>query len=92
MSKRNDTWGDRLERYGKQLCIKVHPYVLRHTFATQFLRNGGNALTLQRIMGHSTLDMTKRYVHLTEVDVKAAHAHASPISAAAKKTRLGRIR
>ncbi|NPV71479.1 MAG: phage integrase family protein [Firmicutes bacterium] len=76
---RNDTWGDRLEKYAKELGVKFHPYALRHTFATQFLRAGGNALALQRLMGHSTLEMTKRYVHLTEGDVRKEHSKASPL-------------
>ena len=82
---RNDTWGDRLEMYGKELSIKVHPYMLRHTFATLFLRAGGNALALQRLMGHSTLEMTKRYVHLNQADMRSQHAGASPMQKVAAK-------
>ena len=76
---RNDTWGDRLEKYGDELGVKVYPYMLRHTFATLFLRAGGNALALQRLMGHSTLEMTRRYVHLNQEDMKNQHAGASPM-------------
>ncbi len=39
-------------------------HVLRHTFASHFMMNGGNILTLQRILGHSSLQMTMRYSHL----------------------------
>ncbi|GHD66109.1 phage integrase [Jeongeupia chitinilytica] len=38
-------------------------HVLRHTFASHFMMNGGNILVLQRILGHSTLAMTMRYAH-----------------------------
>jgi site-specific recombinase XerD len=39
-------------------------HVLRHTFASHFMMNGGNILVLQRILGHSSLAMTMRYAHL----------------------------
>jgi integrase len=38
-------------------------HVLRHTFASHFMMNGGNILVLQRILGHSTITMTMRYAH-----------------------------
>lgn len=39
-------------------------HVLRHTFASHFMQNGGNILTLQKILGHSTVVVTMRYAHL----------------------------
>ena len=38
-------------------------HVLRHTFASRFVINGGNILTLQKILGHRSLAMTMRYAH-----------------------------
>ncbi len=40
-------------------------HVLRHTFASRFVMNGGNILTLQKILGHTSLAMTMRYAHLS---------------------------
>ena len=40
-------------------------HVLRHTFASHFVIRGGNILTLQKILGHSSLAMTMRYAHLS---------------------------
>ncbi|MDR6740989.1 integrase [Herbaspirillum sp. 1173] len=40
-------------------------HILRHTFASHFMMNGGNILTLQRILGHHSLAMTIRYAHLS---------------------------
>jgi site-specific recombinase XerD len=41
---------------------KVH--ILRHTFASYFIMNGGNILTLQKILGHSDIGQTMEYAHL----------------------------
>lgn len=46
------------------VCPEQAAYVLRHTFASHFIQNGGNILTLQKILGHSTVAMTMRYAHL----------------------------
>ena len=40
-------------------------HVLRHTFASHFMMNGGNILTLQKILGHGTVIQTMRYSHLS---------------------------
>lgn len=74
------TWNDRLEKYGKKLGVKIRPYDLRHAFALQFLRNGGHALALQRTLGHTNLTMTKRYVALTQEDLRQQHTLASPLN------------
>lgn len=57
----------------------IRPYDLRHTFALEYIRNGANALILQKTLGHSDLSMTKRYVALTNNDLKKEHGLASPI-------------
>ncbi|EBD4137233.1 integrase, partial [Salmonella enterica] len=38
-------------------------HVLRHTFASHFMMNGGNILTLQKILGHATITQTMTYAH-----------------------------
>lgn len=38
-------------------------HVLRHTFASHFMMNGGNILVLQKILGHTDIKMTMRYAH-----------------------------
>lgn len=73
-------WGDRLEMYSKSLGLHIRPYDLRHAFALQFLRNGGQAFALQRTLGHTDLTMTRRYVSLTQQDLRQQHSIASPIN------------
>ncbi|MNR63497.1 site-specific tyrosine recombinase XerD [compost metagenome] len=53
---------------------------MTHPFALEYIRNGANALTLQKTLGHSDLTMTKRYVALTNNDLKKEHGFASPIN------------
>ncbi|ULH16650.1 tyrosine-type recombinase/integrase [Deinococcus sp. KNUC1210] len=54
------------------------PHAFRRGFAVEFLRNGGDVFTLQQIMGHASLDMTRRYVSFLDEDLKSAHLRFSP--------------
>ena len=58
---------------------RIHPHLLRHTFATKYLMCGGDIYSLQRILGHTTLDMVKRYLHLSNQLTLAAYK--SPVDA-----------
>lgn len=57
---------------------KCTPHTLRHSFSVQFLRNGGDVFSLQRILGHASLDMTRHYAELADSDVERKMKAFSP--------------
>jgi site-specific recombinase XerD len=69
-----------LKRLGDKAKVKVHAHQLRHTFAISFLRAGGDVFSLQYLLGHSTLQMTQRYLQsLNANDAARAHQKFSPL-------------
>ena len=69
-------------KYGRQANIKnvrCSPHTFRHTFAKMSVQNGADLFTLQRILGHKTIDMVRRYVNMFGNDVKEAHGRFSPV-------------
>lgn len=69
-----------LQRLGQRAGVpRLHAHLLRHTFATLFLVNGGDVFTLQRILGHTTLDMVNHYVHMAGAQVALRHRAFSPM-------------
>ena len=72
-----------IKRLGKRAGLKgvrCSPHTFRHTFAITCLRNGMGEFSLQWILGHSTLQMTRKYVgSLGATDAIKAHKLASPV-------------
>lgn len=54
---------ERIKEIGASLPKGQAVHVLRHTFASHFMMNGGNILALQKILGHSTILQTMTYAH-----------------------------
>jgi integrase/recombinase XerD len=55
-------------------------HAFRHTFAVNYLRRGGSVFHLQKVLGHSTLEMTRRYANLVTADLQAVHERVSLLS------------
>jgi integrase/recombinase XerD len=55
-------------------------HAIRHTFAVNYLRRGGSVFHLQKVLGHSTLEMTRRYTNLVTADLQAVHERLSLLS------------
>ncbi len=55
-------------------------HAFRHTFAVNYLRRGGSVFHLQKVLGHSTLEMTRRYANLMTADLQAVHERVSLLS------------
>lgn len=76
--------GDRVDKlirnYGEKAGLRrCYPHKLRHTSSVLFLRNGGDPFTLQKKLGHSSLQMTRHYSNLADSDVRAKHLKYGPI-------------
>ena len=60
---------------------------LRHNFAKGWVQNNGNMFALQKILGHSSLDMTRRYVKLFSEDIKEDFDKFNPLDTIKRNSR-----
>lgn len=71
-----------LRRYGKKASItgvRCSPHTFRHTFAKNYLLNGGDIFSLQKILGHSSMASVRIYINLFAQDIKKQHRIYSPV-------------
>jgi integrase/recombinase XerD len=89
LASRNETQLGRrvMLRDVKRLCKRLGftppartLHAFRHTFAVNYLRRGGSVFHLQKCLGHSTLEMTRRYANLMTEDLQAVHERVSLLS------------
>jgi integrase/recombinase XerD len=55
-------------------------HAFRHSFAVNYVRRGGSVFHLQKVLGHSSLEMTRRYANLVTSDIQAVHERVSLLS------------
>lgn len=66
---------------GKKVGVDIHPHQLRNNFAKYYLLNGGDFVTLSRILGHSSVEVTqKAYLDFTDGEIGRKYQRHSPLS------------
>lgn len=63
-------------RAGDNVNKKVSPHVLRHTFCTTAIEHGASITSVQKMAGHSNLNTTNQYIHVSLDSTKADHLKA----------------
>ncbi len=73
------SWSRRVKAYGQKAGLDITAYHLRHAAALLLLRRGADAFTVQNLLGHSTMQMTRHYVNLTNEDTRQGHNKAGVV-------------
>ena len=73
---------DYIRQYGRDAGItnvRVSPHTFRHTFAKMYVINGGDPFSLQKILGHASLEIVRMYVNVFGTDIIKQHKKFSPL-------------
>ena len=67
---------------------RLHAHICRHTFAINYLLNGGDIFSLREILGHTTLEMVNHYLHFTSAQITEQHHKYSPMDKLHSETKV----
>ena len=75
-----DAFRRRLNRLKRKLGIeRLHPHMFRHTFARNYILNGGDIFTLQKILDHADIQTTRKYIQMDKEHLRQQHNKFSPV-------------
>lgn len=72
-------------------CSHTNLHGLRHNFAKLWIKNNGDMYKLQKILGHSSLDMTRKYVNMFSEDIKEDYDKFSPLDSIKRKQKRTQV-
>jgi integrase/recombinase XerD len=74
----NQLIGRMVREYGEEAGLEVSPHILRHTFATQLVKNGAPIEVVAKMLGHSDLKTVHKYTRVAGVDLQKTQAATHP--------------
>lgn len=69
-----------VKRLGESVDIpRLHPHLLRHSFAVRYLMNEGDLMSLKMMLGHTSISVTQMYLHLAQQHIQVQYNKHSPM-------------